>query len=64
MKKAVIVKIGTIDENGMPNGWTFNCDGMDAINIGEEVLVGGYTTEELRDIYEASKDAGEKCVVE
>lgn len=50
--KAEIITVGTVNEEGQPKGWEFDCKGQVAgINITEQgVLWGGYTVEELRQI--------------
>ena len=55
MKKAEIMQIGTIDENGQPHGWAFDCNGDPTklgINTQEDgsTIYAGWTVEELRSI--------------
>lgn len=55
IKKATIVKVGTIDSDGVLTGWIFDGRGeCTGTVLGQPALYGGYTSEELKEIYNKS----------
>ena len=54
MTKARITRIGTIQEDGTPTGWTFDGSGItpkpSGITVKGKHFLGGYTIEELQEI--------------
>lgn len=52
--KAEIINIGTVDEDGQPKNFCFDCsNGAAGIDIdGDQVYFGGYSVDELRAIAE------------
>lgn len=51
LTKAFISKVGGFDENGSPVSWVMGgCSVGTYYEEGKEIIVGGYTFEELREI--------------
>ena len=66
MSKAIILRIGTVDEDNVAQGWGFDCrdcpevQGTEInINTGEQFFA-GYTVDELREISKL-RDEIDKC---
>lgn len=61
MRKATILIVGDIERNA-PINWSFDC-GMEIpameITVNGELLIAGYTLEELKEISERYKQIGE-----